>query len=334
MKSLWVREVREIVESDVFLEWWRSLQKMEQQLGQLNERHEELLSQAALMEYRTEFIQRNATDSLYLAGEYEDNAAEMLANASELENKSYEAVADFENQRIFVSDLYTRMGACEHELLSTQSSIQILKKSIESEKDSEKRAELERNLKSLSEALSKQERELKEASATYERENNRKMSLWEEVELIWSRGLNINLSVSEYRVRSNQTRRAAQRKFAEAENSKQNSQKIREEVEDTGLQIKELEKAIENKRKSARKLFYCTVGENFIFWPRRENIKEVYCVPLADFTEGYNIELIALTIYLVNQKRGVEFIQLLPPDTPQEEEDKRIDDFFVLGRPR
>ena len=62
---------------------------LEQRVAAVRARHVELLAQVNLMEFRAEFTQKNAIDSLYLAGEYEDTAAQLLAEASEIENKSY-----------------------------------------------------------------------------------------------------------------------------------------------------------------------------------------------------------------------------------------------------
>ncbi|HSA21097.1 MAG TPA: hypothetical protein P5076_06605, partial [Myxococcota bacterium] len=94
----------------------------------------------------------------------------------------------------------------------------------------------------------------------------------------------------------------------------------------------EAERNIAQTRLTARKLFGCLVGEEFLYWPRRENSKEVYCVPISDQSEGYNLEVKGRTIYLVGRQRGVEFIELLPPgDTPLEDEDPRVDDFFGRG---
>jgi hypothetical protein len=92
---------------------------------------------------------------------------------------------------------------------------------------------------------------------------------------------------------------------------------------------------MEDLRTSARKWFGCLVGEEFLYWPRRENVNEVYCVPINDHAEGFNIELRAKNIYLISRQRGVEFIEPLPPaGEPPEEEDGRIDDFFRSGRPK
>lgn len=308
MKALWLREVQAILGREDFLQWWQSLVDLEQKLAAVGSRFDELLAQVNLMDFRAEFTQKNAIDSLYLAGEYEDTAAQLLAEASEVENKSYEAVANFESQRISVSDLFSRMGAVEHNFLSAKAEAHEVRERLE--------------------------KELREATALYERENTRKMSLWEEVEQMWARSLDINLGVSERRVKSKRARREAERLFREAEQHKRSSKALQVEAAEAEQKKKEILQTIEDLRTSARKLFGCLVGEEFLYWPRRENVNEVYCIPINDHAEGFNIELRAKNIYLISRQRGVEFIEPLPPagETP-EEEDGRIDDFFRSGRP-
>ena len=111
MKALWQREVQAILQRQDFVKWWESLISLESKKEQIQARHQELLAQVNLMSFKAELTQKNAIDSLYLAGEYEDSAARHLAEAAEIENKSYEAVANFEGQRIEVSDLFSKMGA-------------------------------------------------------------------------------------------------------------------------------------------------------------------------------------------------------------------------------
>ena len=77
------------------------------------ERYDELLAQTTLTEFRAELTQKNAIDTLYRAGECEDRAANMLFEATELENQSFRAIADFEEQRFRPPRLWYRLGAAE-----------------------------------------------------------------------------------------------------------------------------------------------------------------------------------------------------------------------------
>ncbi len=332
MKALWLREVRAILAGGEFTGWWEGLVEMVRGLEEVRARHEELLSQVNLTSFRAEFTQKGAIDTLYQAGELEDTAAQLLAESAELENKAYEAVANFEGQRIAVSELYSAMGAAEHNLLSAQAQVDELRAAATGAGEAGERKELQPQLRRKEEAAQELERRFREAQTTYERENARKIRLWEEVEQLWSRSLDINLSVAERRAKGRRARKTAERLFHEAERQKQMAEGLEREGEQARQAAEELERRIEQTRLTARKLFGCLVGEEFLYWPRRESSKEVYCVPVGDHAEGYNLELKARGVYLVGRQRGVEFIELLPPgDTLPEEDDKRIDDFFGRG---
>jgi chromosome segregation ATPase len=329
MKALWLREVRAILEREDFLEWWRALVELGRERSQLDERHEELLAQANLTDFRAELTQKHAIDTLYQAGELEDAAALLLAESAEIENKAYEAVANFEAQRIAVSDLYSQMGAVEHNFLSVQAEVEQLKADLEKAGEADRRKDISRQLRRKQESLSDWDRRLREASGTYERGHSRKMRLWEEVEQMWARSMDINLSVSEKRARSRRARKAAERLFKEAEGHKKSAEALSQQAEQAGERVGELEQAIEQQRAEARRLFGCIVGEEFLYWPRRESNKEVYCMPIEDHPTGFNIELEARNLYLVGRQRGVEFIEPLPHgDAIAEDQDRRIDDFF------
>ncbi|MBW1871606.1 MAG: hypothetical protein JRJ19_06045, partial [Deltaproteobacteria bacterium] len=162
---------------------------------------------------------------------------------------------------------------------------------------------------------------------------NKKMSLWEEVEQMWTRSLDINLGVSEKRVKSKRARRESERLFKDGEKHKKKAQALKGEAEEANAKTEELQRLIDDLRSSARRLFGCLLGEEFLYWPRRENINDVFCVPLNDHAEGFNIELRARNIYLINRQRGVEFIEPLPPDgDTRADVDQRIDKFFFESK--
>jgi hypothetical protein len=332
MKALWLREVLAILQRDDFIDWCKSRENLEQKLLAVKIRHEELLAQVTLMDFRADLTQKKAIDILYQAGEYEDVAAQLIAEASEIENKSYEAVANFEMQRIVCSDWFGRMGKAENDVLKTQDGIREKQALIEANKKSDQSKKPQQELKLKQSEVGRNERDPREASATYERENNRKIRLWEEVEQLWVRSLDINLSVSERKHRSKRARQESEQLFKQAEQFKQSAEVLKRECDQASQRQVDLQNQIDELRSSARRLFGCLVGEEFLYWPRRESNKEVYCVPLADYPDGFNIELRMRNVYLVNRQRGVEFIEPVPPfGEVREEQDKRIDAFFTAG---
>src|SRR3954468_19528291 len=106
MKQKRLNEVRALIASPDFQQWWAQLNASRDALKESETRFEELLGQGTLMEFRAELTQKNAIDTLYRAGEHEDTAANMLFESNELENKSFKGVEDFEEHRIRASDTW------------------------------------------------------------------------------------------------------------------------------------------------------------------------------------------------------------------------------------
>ena len=297
-------------------------------LEELNERLEQLQTEANMVAFRAESTQKKAISLLYRAGEYEDRAAQLLADGSEIENKSYEAVATFESQRIFVSDLYSRMGAMEHRLLSVQSELKLLEEAMNLAREKDEQKELERQIRRKKHELERAQKEYQEAATYYERESSRKMSLWEEVEHLWERSLDTSLQVSELKVEGVRARRLSEKLFRQAEQLSKRQQALQTEIQEVEKQQGELGQALKSKRQAARRLLNALVGENFIFWPARESNERIYLLALQNQPEGYNIELQAGCIYQAERQRGVEFIEVLPPEGYEEKADERLDSFF------
>ena len=113
MKQRRLTDVRALLGTPEFTEWWGQLTAARAAMRDASARYEELLAQTTLMEFRAELSQKNAIDTLYGAGEHEDTAANMLFEATDLENKSFKGVGEFEEQRFRASETWYRLGAAE-----------------------------------------------------------------------------------------------------------------------------------------------------------------------------------------------------------------------------
>src|SRR5438309_3526268 len=165
------------------------------------------------MQSRAALSQKNAIDTLYRAGECEDSAANMLFEGTDLENKSFRAIADFEEQRFKVSELWYRPGAAEKNL-------------------EEKHAEAGRTKNKKIEADAKvAEKVHRTAAEEYERETSKKNRLWDEVERIWAKSAEVNLLVAEQRGRGKKIRKEAEALFQLAEERKGKAKELRAEAE-------------------------------------------------------------------------------------------------------
>src|SRR5262252_2781558 len=116
MKQKRLAELRTLLTSDDFSQWWKDLTDSRNALADAEASYDELLAQTTLMEFRAELTQKNAIDTLYRAGEHEDTAANMLFEATDLENKSLKGVGEFEEQRFRTSEAWYRLGASEKKL--------------------------------------------------------------------------------------------------------------------------------------------------------------------------------------------------------------------------
>lgn len=301
MKSKQLSEVREIVNSERFRSWFDALGKARMAAREAALRHEELLTQVHLMEFRAELAQKNATDTLYKAGGYEDAASASQAEATDLENKSLELVGEFEDQRKLCSELWAAMTAAEEQAGGTK------------DRASEAR--------------------LKKAREEYERETAKKNRMWEDVESMWSASLEKNLAVVENRAKGRRVRRESEGLFANAEKSAKSAHALKTESEQTARDQEKAEEAVRDLMGKARSTFDAIVHEDFLYWPVRENNKTVFVTPLFSDNLSYNIELKACAIYQCSRERGVEFMEPVVEQHKATRVDTRLDDFFLRGRP-
>lgn len=315
MKAKRLSEVRALIALPEFQDWWAQLNAARAELSSAQERYDELLSQTTLMEFRAELTQKNAIDTLYRAGECEDSAANMVVEATELENRSFRGVADFEEQRFRVSEIWYRLGATEKNLDE--------KRELHAKQPS-KRTEAE---------LKAAEKAHREAADEYERETARKNRLWEEVERIWTKGAEVNLLVAEQRSRGRKIRREAEGLFALAEERKKKGRALKAEADAANAAVEAARAKIQRLLERAHDQFGCAAGWDFLYFRQKENPKQAFCVPLIEDSDHYNVELKPLSIYSVEPQRGVGFLEPARAEPPSNEEgDRRFEEYFLTGR--
>lgn len=291
MKPKRVDEVVALIAQPEFQSWWAELQRARAELKRAQQRHEEMLSEASLTEFKAELLQKNAIDTLYRAGECEDAAATMMFEGTELENRSFRAVSDFEEQRFKVSEVWYRLGTAEKELDERREALAVSKN---------KKTETE---------LKAAEQAHRVAREGYDRETARKNQLWEEVERIWARSAEANLLVAEQRVRAKRIRREAEALFALAEERKQHSGILRAEAEKASALCQTTETALRAVLDQAQRKFECTAGADFLYFRYNEDQKLALCVSLIEDRDNYNVVLLPLSIHRVGRQRGVAFLE-------------------------
>jgi len=261
------------------------------------------------MEFRAELTQKNAIDTLYKAGEHEDTAANMLFEATDLENKSFKGVGEFEEQRFRASESWYRLGAAEKKVSDLKD-----KKGDPSE-------------------LNTAERALQAAQQEYERENNRKMRAWDEVERLWARSAEVSLLVAEERALGKKVRKEAEGLFALAEDRKKRSKELKAEVDACAQTVEHANAKVSALLLAARERFGCATGTDFLYFRQKDDQRLAYCVSLVEDKDGYNIEVRPLAVYSVDRQRGVAFLEPARAQSPSlEEGDRRFEDYFLKGR--
>lgn len=314
MKAKRLSEVRALVAHPEFQDWWHQLQAARAEHRAALERYDELLSQTTLTEFRAELTQKNAIDTLYRAGESEDAAAKMLFEATGLENRSFQAIAEFEEQRYRVSELWYRLGAAE--------------KDLEEKQEQYEKAKAKRGDGDLKLA----EKAHRAAKDLYERESALKNRLWDQVEGIWDKSAEVGLLVTEHRAQGKKVRRQAESLFALAEQRKLKGKQLRAEAEAAAAAVDGASGQIDALLGQAKDRFGCSAGVEFLYFRQRDQ-KLAYCVALVEDSENYNIEVRPLSIYSVDRQRGVAFLEPAGAEPPPPEEgDRRFEQYFLTGR--
>jgi hypothetical protein len=292
-----------------FTEWWESLVRARIALGDAEAEREEQLAQLSLMEFRAELTQKNAIDTLYRAGEYEDHAARALAEAEVLENRGFPGVAAFEEQRFKVSELWYRLGAAESAL------------------------EAAREKRHGPVELASLERKRQLAADDYERETAKKNRLWEEVERLWAKSTEVSLLRGEEQQLARKVRREAELTFGLAEERKQKARGLKQALEQAALAVERAALALDAHRKVARARFGCITGTDFLYFRLPEDPQRALAVCLVEDRHSYNLEVHPLEIYLVTRALGVGALEVPRFPLPSDDEgDRRFETYFLKGR--
>ena len=307
VRSKWLHQVREVISLESFREWFEKLETLRKSVALSKNHYEELLSQVNMAEFRSELAQKNAIDTLYRASEYEDDAARMEAESTDLENNAMENLGGFENQRVKTSDLWFKLEASEHDLEQAKKN-----------KDQGKLSEL-----SLTVRRTREE---------YEREASRKQRMWEEVEAMWANALEKSLLLREKRMKGRSVRKTAEKLFVEAEKQKAKALQTKEDVQNAAKKQDTVERELSDHVTQAINLFSAVVLEDFMYWQQRENDEAVWVVPLISDSGNYNMDFHACTLLQCDRNKGVEFLEPLVEQVVKDEHDlqsdRRLDDFF------
>jgi hypothetical protein len=333
MRAKSYAEVREVLALADFRAWFDELCRTTQAQRDAAERFDELLTQSTLLDFRAELAQKNAIDTLYQAGECEDQAARLNAESEGLENRSFEAVARFESHRVKVSEVWYRLGALEKTVQELRDRVERAREAIRGASgDSGRQRELDVERGQAEQELNKREAEHRQVEADYQRETQHKEALWNEVEQLWQESAEKSLLLHEKEVQGRKVRKRAERLFREAEDRKLRSRKLRTDADEQSVQKGDHQRRLTELLRDARERFGCAVGEEFLYFRQREHNEGIYAVSLIADSDSYNIEVKPLGLYRVDRQHGVSL--LAPASEPQAPApaEKRFEEFFLSGR--
>ncbi len=309
MRSRRLSDVKTLLESEPLQSWWRELTQARQRLSDCEAERDQLLSQLALSEFKSELTQKNAIDTLYQSGSLEDEAAALLAESETLENRGFPGVAAFEEQRFKVSEIWYRLGAAETSLEQAR----------EDKRDQSEILALEKKLIAV--------------RSEYERELQRKKKLWEDVETLWDRSTEVSLLRAERQALALKVRRNAEKRFAEAEEAKAVLISLRERSKALSKIVEEANARVDEIHRQAAVLFKCLAGNDFLYFRHPTDSRHAFAVSLVNDLESYNVEVRPLVVYSVDRRRGVGFLEPAREATPSDDEgDRRFEAYFLTGR--
>lgn len=335
MDALRLSDLRDLLQAPAFAAWWAEFGRVEAALREARARRDDLSAQLDLMQGRADAAEETAARTLSRAGEIDDRSSGMAVESQQLENKALELVGRFEEQRYRVSEIWYRMGGAERILEEQREALAAAEEQLAGapyeDEAKERAAEAARLVK-------EGERRLRKLHDEYEREARRKERLWEQVERSWGRAFEISLLVSEGRAATRRVHLEAERLFQEAKERRARTRRLKA---DLAAATREEEGAVRMRGmllEEAADRFGCVAGTSFLYWRRRDDDRSAFAVPLADDTEGHNLDVLALGIYAVDRHKGVAFLEPAREGrvVTDEEGDRRFEEWFLgprRGRP-
>ena len=332
MKAKWVHEIESLVRSVEFSEWYQEFIELSNGLKKVKLAREDLLAQASMMNARADFGQQCADEKLFGAGECEDSGAAAHAEFAEIENSSFEALSAYEVQRQKASDTWMELDRYEASIEDMRQEASELIAKIDAAKnkdEGESPDELSAALERIEAAIEARSQDVEDVRQRYERDTQRKLDLWGEVEASWSKAFKANLGRSEYAYQSRRLRGEAEAQFVRAAQERNRVEELEVEARSLDGKITEYKEEIAMHMKEGRTRFECTVVEEFLYWPKQGEVRIVLCVPLVDDRDYLNIQVQALSIYQLDRAKGLDFIEPVAESSETTGEDPRLQAFFA-----
>ncbi len=325
MRAVPLKELRELLQGAPFAAWWAAYRTALEAERDAASGHGQVAARQRVADLEAEAAQRLAIDTFSEAGEAEEQAARVTAEAQAHEVRALEQVGRFEEQRFRTSDLWYRLGGAERTVEVRREG---LSRTAGAAPESEKlRLQAES-------ALRVAERQMRSLQDEYTAEERKRTALWDEVEAAWERSFERSLLAAEYATRSRRIIRDAERLFHDAEEQRAAARKLRDEAEQLSRALAEASRRRAGLLEDARERFGCVAGESFLYWRHPDDQRVAWAVALREDPTGWNLPVTPLEVYTVNRARGVAFLETAREGLPLsvDQGDRRFEDYFLGPR--
>lgn len=326
MRAVPLRELRELLQGAPFTAWWAEYGAVLAGERSARAGNDQVRARLRLADLEAEAAQRVAIDTFSAAGETEEEAARVAAEAQAHEVRALEQVGRFEEQRFRTSDLWYRLGGAERTVE--------LKREAQAQVGKLPEGERARAQGQAESALRLAERQLRALQDEYAEEDRKRTRLWGEVEAAWERSFERSLLAAERATGSRRIIRDAERLFHDAEQQRLQARKLREEADQAERALAEAARRRSSLLEAARDRFGCVAGESFLYWRHPDDPRAAWAVALAEDGAGWNLPVKPLEVYTVNRVRGVAFLEPAREGLPLslDQGDRRFEDYFLGPR--
>lgn len=339
MAAKTARDIQELLRSEPFLAWFRTYNRLRDDIKNARTRQQDLIAQAEMMTLKAEFDQRAADDRIFEAGEHEDASATAHAEFAEIENTAFESLSAFEQERRTSGKHWADNDRLEKVLDDHRQRTADVKARIAAAREARTpagNAEAERFEARGREMEQQLAGFVKDAEQAHQRmlgTNQQRDKLWTEVEALWMRSFRANMARAEHAYRSKRSRVEAEELFALAAAERRRTDGLQQEREGAAQHLSLARAQYAALLRQGEEQFACTLIDEFIFWTRPDDVDNVWCVPLIDERRHLNIQVAMLQLYQVAKAAGVDFIEPIPETPDAAQHDARLDIFFNSGRP-
>ncbi|HYD40415.1 MAG TPA: hypothetical protein VEB43_06260 [Anaeromyxobacter sp.] len=325
MRAVSLRELRELLQGQPFLTWWKDYEAAVRTEGEARARQEHLAEALRIAELEAEAGQRRAIDAFSEAGGAEEEAARIAGEAQAHEVRALEQVGRFEEQRFRTSDLWYRLGGAERE-------VEVRREALANPKGAG--ADADRARAQAEAALQSAEKVLRTLRDEYAQEFRKRGELWDQVEAAWERSFERSLLASEHTTRARRIMRDSEGLFREADERRVRAKELRDEAAAAARAVDEAGRRRAALRDAAREGFGCVAGEAFLYWRHPDDQRAAWAVALGADAASWNVPVRPLEVYLVSRLRGAAFLEPAREGLPVsvDEGDRRFEDYFLGPR--